>query len=73
MKSRSTLIPPSAFWCICLIALAWLAATVLFETRLGWPETSIQWLKRLVGWSVELWLVRTLFTGVPRCVATTGK
>lgn len=45
---------------MCVFVIGWLAATFLFELHLGWPANSIQWAKRLVGWGVEIWLIRTL-------------
>jgi hypothetical protein len=51
---------------LCLIAIIWLAATVLFEVHLGWPVNTIQWAKRLLGWAVEFWLVRTVFLAARR-------
>jgi hypothetical protein len=73
MKAPAFLTPQLAFWGLCLIGLVWLAATILFEAHLGWPVGSIQWAKRLVGWGVELWLMRTLVLGARRCSASAGK
>jgi hypothetical protein len=66
MNARPSLPPRLAYWGICLIVIAWLAATVLFEMHLGWPVTGIQWCKRLVGWGVEFMLVRALFLSTRR-------
>lgn len=59
MKNRSWINPQFAFWGICLFVTAWIAATLLFEFHLGWPMSPVQWAKRLVGWGVEGWLIRT--------------
>lgn len=45
---------------ICLLGLAWVVFTVLFEIHLGIPGGGVQWTKRLVGWAVEVWFLRTL-------------
>jgi hypothetical protein len=66
MKTQSPLTPKLAIWGICLIVLCWIAATFLFEFHLGWPAGSIQWAKRLVGWSVEFLLIRTFVLGIRR-------
>ena len=66
MKTRSSLTPQVAFWGICVIAFCWIAATLLFEMHLGLPGSGIQWAKRIVGWGVEIWLLRTLLLGVRR-------
>lgn len=70
MTTSKRITPQIAFWGICIIALTWLAATLLFETHLGWPVTLLQWIKRLIGWLVEMWLVKTFFFGARRCAAT---
>ncbi len=66
MKTRSFLTPQFAVWGICLIVLCWIAATFAIEIHLGWPVGAIQWVKRLVGWSVEFLLIRTLIVGLGR-------
>lgn len=67
MNIRSRLIPQFAFWGICLIGLAWITLSFWFEIHLGLPATSVQWVKRAVGWVVEIWLIRTLLLGARRC------
>jgi hypothetical protein len=52
---------------ICLMALGWLALTLLFEFHMGLPASGVQWAKRLVGWGVELWFIRVLAFGFVRC------
>ena len=37
-----------------------------FEMHLGFPASGLQWAKRIVGWGVEIWLIRTLLLGVRR-------
>lgn len=49
---------------ICLIALIWLGLTVMLEIHLGWPQSSIEWAKRAVGWVVEGCLFSSLMRGV---------
>lgn len=66
MNDRNILTPRLAFYGICLIAIAWLTLTVPFELHLGWPATGVQWAKRIAGWAVEIWLLRTLIFGVQR-------
>lgn len=73
MKAQILISPKYAFWGICIIASSWLAATALFEVYLGVPGNGIQWAKRLVGWGVEIWLLRTLLTGFNRRRATNLK
>lgn len=73
MKVPAFLSSQIAFWGICLVGLCWLAVTVLFEIQLGWPLSGVQWARRLVGWGVELWLIRTLALGARRCSIATGK
>jgi len=67
MNGRYSLTPRFAFYGICLIAIAWLAITIPVELHLGWPANGLQWAKRIVGWGVEIWLLRTLIFGVQRC------
>jgi len=66
MKTRSPLLPQFAFYGICLVAASWLILTVVMETHFGVPQTSAQWLKRLLGWGLEFWLIRSLFLGIRR-------
>lgn len=51
---------------ICLVAFGWIAATLLFELHMGLPVSGVQWAKRLVGWGVEVWFLRTLARGFVR-------
>ena len=67
MNERFSIPPQLALWGICTIAIAWLAATFLFEIHLGLPVTGIQWAKRAIGWFVEFWMYRTLMIGFRRC------
>ena len=55
-----------AFWGMCATVLRWMAATVAFEFRLGWPGSGLDWAKRIVGWGVELLLIRALVSLVRR-------
>ncbi len=73
MNARLPVSPQFAFWGICIIAVCWLAATLLFEVHLGLPYTGVQWAKRLIGWGVEFWMFRTLMIGFRRCRAATVK
>jgi hypothetical protein len=73
MKTKSLLTTQIGVWGICLIVMGWLAATCLFEMHLGWPGSGIQWAKRLVGWAVEIFLVRALIIGVRRFGTAPGK
>jgi hypothetical protein len=66
MNTRFPLSPPFAFWGICIVAVCWLAATLLFELHLGFPSSGVQWAKRLIGWFVEFWMFRTLVIGFRR-------
>jgi hypothetical protein len=66
MNRRSLISPQAGFWGICLIVTAWLIASLLFEIHQGWPVTGLQYAKRLVGWFVEFWLIRTLVLGMRR-------
>jgi hypothetical protein len=70
MNSRPSL-PHLAFWGICLIAVAWIVLTVLFELHLGWPTNMTQLTKRIVGWVVEVWFIRTLIVRAGRINAST--
>ena len=72
MNTRSSITPQVAFWGLCLIAVVWIVITAGFEIHQGWPVTGAQWMKRLVGWGVELLLVRALVHGVRRCSARVG-
>lgn len=58
--------PRVALGGICLVAFGWIALTLLLEIHFGMPVTGIQWAKRLVGWGVELWFLRTLARGCVR-------
>lgn len=60
-----------AFWGICLVAIAWLTFTMLFEMHRGVPSNGIQWTKRLAGWIVEGWFLHTLISGIRRTSAGT--
>jgi hypothetical protein len=73
MKSRSVLMPQAAFWGVCLIGAAWIVASVFVEAHLGWPATTAQWLKRSLGWAVEIWLLRTLVLGSRRYATAISK
>lgn len=66
MKTQALSKPQIAFWGILLLAIGWIAATLVFEIHLGWPGNAIAWAKRLVGWGVEAWLVRTVVIGMKR-------
>jgi hypothetical protein len=66
MTTNTRLTPRLAFWGICTIAIAWLAASLFFELHLGVPTNGTQWLKRAVGWGVEVMLIRALFLGTRR-------
>jgi hypothetical protein len=73
MKIPSFPTPRLAFWGICAIALGWSALTLMFELRLGWPSTGGLLAKRLIGWGVECWLIRTLAVGIRRYYDSPGK
>ena len=55
-----------AFYGICVIAMSWLVLTVIMENHFGMPGTPMQWAKRMIGWGVELWLIRSLVVGIRR-------
>jgi len=65
-KLRVPLMPQFAFYGICLIAASWLVLAVIMETNFGVPQTPDQWIKRCLGWALEIWLVRSLFRGIRR-------
>jgi hypothetical protein len=67
MSARSSLTSKIAFWGICAVIVAWIAATIVFEINLGWPATGVQVAKRIVGWGVEIMLIRTLIIGTRKC------
>lgn len=51
---------------LCIVAFGWLLLTMAFEVQMGMPSSSVQWIKRIIGWAVELWLARTLLRGCIR-------
>lgn len=65
-KTRPPLLPQFAFYGICIVAASWLVLAVVMETHFGMPHTGSQWIKRSLGWALELWLVRSLFFGIRR-------
>lgn len=65
-KLRVPLMPQLAFYGLCLIAACWLVLAVIMETNFGVPQTPGQWIKRCLGWALEIWLVRSLFLGIRR-------
>jgi hypothetical protein len=66
MKFRSPSLSQFAFYGVCLVAAGWIVLTVVMETHFGIPNTPFQWFKRLLGWGVEFWLIRSLFLGIRR-------
>lgn len=66
MNYRKPITPRIAFWGICSIAVIWITLTLFFEMRMGFPTDTLQFAKRLVGWGVEVWFLRTLAKGVRR-------
>lgn len=66
MKTRTPLMPQFAFYGICIVAASWLVLAVVMETHFGIPHTTNQWIKRILGWALEFWLVRSLFVGIRR-------
>ena len=63
---NQTLLLRIGFWSLCCLACIWIGLSLMFEIHMGLPTTGLQWGKRLLGWGLEIWLVRTLMLGVRR-------
>ena len=61
-----------AFWFLCLMAVGWVGFAAIFETRAGIPVTREEWGHRLIGWFIELMLLRTFVKGVRRYYQVTS-
>jgi len=54
------------FACMCLVLFFWAAITLYLEGRMGWPMDLSAWLHRMIGWFVNLVLMRTFVKGLQR-------
>ena len=70
MNSFQTNLRPNlarlGFWLLCVIGTSWVGFATIFETRAGFPVTREEWGHRLIGWFIELMLLRTFVKGVRR-------
>jgi hypothetical protein len=54
---------------ILFAAVGWTILTVALEISFGWPASPALLIRRAIGWTVYIFVFRTLWKGCRRCLA----
>gem|GEM_PF-3787831 len=66
MTIQKQFFPKMIFGGICMVAVAWATITLYLESSAGLPVTRSDWGHRLIGWFINVLLVRAFVRGVRR-------